>query len=319
MRLTSSAFLLAGAVVASAAPQELTFTVPAPGGGRVTVVAAGDSRFTDPSNTTATSPQARHALVARIAEEQPAAVLISGDVPWHGGNPKDYEEYLAETAIWGTDGLRVFPVLGNHEFSQCAVPECLEHWWAAFPELRGKRWYSVAIGGAVEVFALDTTSSLESGSEERRWLEAQVAALPSSIRFVLVLLHHPPVADIQTRLRVDHNPRPNEIALAGYLKTAAAGSAARFVAIAGHIHNYERFLQDGVVYLVSGGMGAEPYDVDRTPSDLYQDAAFPNFHFVKMTIEGDVLRGEMYRLVDPAAATPEWDVKDRFEVRAGRP
>jgi hypothetical protein len=26
-------------------------------------------------------------------------------------------------------------------------------------------------------------------------------------------MHHPPVADIQTRLHVDHNPRPNEIAL----------------------------------------------------------------------------------------------------------
>jgi len=307
------------ALAAAAASQEPTFTVAVPPGAPLTIVAAGDSRFTDPSNTTATSPQARHALVARIASEKPAAVFVSGDLPWHGGNPKDYEQYRTETAIWRTEGLRVFPALGNHEFSQCAAPQCLENWWDAFPDLRGKRWYSVRIGDAVEAFVLDSLSSFESGSEQRTWLEAQVAALPTAVRFVLLSLHHPPVADIQTRMHVDHNPRANEIALADYLETAAAASAARFVVVAGHIHNYERFLQHGVVYLVSGGAGAAPYEVDRTPPDLYQGNAFPNFHYVKMVVEGDVLRGEMYRLVDSLAASPQWDLKDRFEVRAGRP
>ena len=316
MRIAIVLLTLAGAV---AAPQEPTFTVAVPSGAPVTIVAAGDSRFTDPSNTTATSPPARRALVARIATEKPAAVLISGDLPWHGGDPKDYEQYGTETAIWRTLGLRIFPALGNHEFSQCAAPRCLENWWDAFPDLRGMRWYSVRIGGTVEAFALDSLSSLESGSEERTWLEAQVAALPPAVRFVLIALHHPPVADVQTRVHVDHNPRANEIALADYLETAAAERPARFVVIAGHIHNYERFLQHGVTYLVSGGAGAAPYEVDRTPSDLYQDNAFPNFHYVKMVVEGDVLRGEMYRLADSAAASPQWDLKDRFEVLAGRP
>ena len=35
----------------------------------VTVIALGDTRFTDPANVTATSPLARAALIARIAEE----------------------------------------------------------------------------------------------------------------------------------------------------------------------------------------------------------------------------------------------------------
>ncbi len=310
---------LAAGAVAIAAAQAPTFTVPVEAGAPVTIVAVGDSRFTDPSNTTATNPLARRALVARIAEEKPAAVLISGDVPWHGGNPKDYEEYGTETAVWRTLGLRVFPALGNHELSQCGTPQCLENWWTAFPELRGRRWYSVRIGDAVQAFALDSTSSLESGSDQRQWLEAQVGALPPEVRFVLICLHHPPVADIQGRFHADHNPRPNEIALAEYLKTAAAAGAARFVVIAGHIHNYERFLQDDVVYLVSGGAGAAPYEVERTPADLYQDLAFPNFHYVRMVVDHDVLRGEMYRLADPAAASPRWDRKDTFEVTALRP
>ncbi len=66
----------------------------------------------------------------------------------------------------------------------------------------------------------------------------QIEALPGSIDFVIVSLHHPPVADVQTHIEVDHNPRPNEIALRDYLSKAARKSHARFLVSTGHIHNY---------------------------------------------------------------------------------
>jgi hypothetical protein len=83
--------------------------------------------------------------------------------------------------------------------------------------------------------------------------------------------------------------------------------------IAGHIHNYERFQQDGVTYLVSGGGGAVPYPVERTPADAYQDPSFPNYHYLKFVLAGDILNGTMYRLADPR--TTKWEIKDTFEVR----
>ena len=55
------------------------------------------------------------------------------------------------------------------------------------------------------------------------------------------------MADIQEKFNVDHNPRPNEIALADFLKRAAVTSKARFLVSAGHIHNYQRFFQNDVV------------------------------------------------------------------------
>jgi hypothetical protein len=88
----------------------------------LTLAAYGDMRFTDPTNVTATNPAARRALVQRVAEEKPDAILLNGDVPWHGGNPKDYEVYRAETQVWRDANLRVFPALGNHEFAECEVP-----------------------------------------------------------------------------------------------------------------------------------------------------------------------------------------------------
>ena len=190
----------------------------------------------------------------------------------------------------------MYPALGNHEFLQCAEADCLEHWWNAFPALRGRRWYSVALGPRVEALALDSTASLEAGGAQRAWLDAQLAALPRSVDFVFVFLHHPPAADLQSGAAASHNPRANERALAARLKEAAAGGRARFIVCAGHIHNYERREEDGIVYLVSGGGGAHPYEVVREPADRYQGPGFPNFHYLRFTLDGEVLRGEMLRL-----------------------
>ena len=90
----------------------------------------------------------------------------------------------------------------------------------------------------------------------------------------------------------------------------------RFIIVAGHVHNYERFLQDDVVYLVSGGGGAVPYEVDRTTPDLYQGIDFPNFHYVKLTIAAGKLTGEMYRLDEATAPAPHFTLKDTFVVDA---
>ena len=292
-----------------------TFSVPQNGlPDPLVLIAYGDMRFTSGSETEASSPDARRALVARIAAENPAAVFINGDVPWHGVDA-DYEVYRSETRRWRTQHLRIYPALGNHEFSACQESICLERWWDTFAQLRGRRWYSVAIGDKLVGIALDSDASLLPGSDQRSWFEDQVASLDPKVRVVLIVMHHPPVADVQTSGLTDHNPRPNEQSLAAYLKTAAAGTAARFVVSAGHIHNYERFEQDGVVYLVSGGGGAFPYEVQRTASDLYQNADFPNYHYVRFTLREQSLSGEMIRLGDYAAAHPKtWQTLDRFEI-----
>jgi hypothetical protein len=90
----------------------------------------------------------------------------------------------------------------------------------------------------------------------------------------------------------------------------------RFVVAAGHIHNYERFFQEGIVYLVSGGGGAEPRPIDRGPEDLYRDSGFPNYHYVRFVEDGEKFIGTMVRVADPEAPTAVWEEKDQFEVPA---
>lgn len=300
---------------ACAAPATPTFTVaaadlPTP----LVMVAYGDMRFTTTAETAASNPAARQALVARVAKEHPAALFLNGDIPFHG-KPEDYAVFRGETRAWRDLGLRVYPALGNHEFSGCSAAQCLDLWWNTFPTLRPHRWYSVALGTKVLAMALDSNASMLPGSEQRAWLEEQIAGLSAQVRLVVIFLHHPPVADIETGELANHNPRPNEISLADYLGTMAPQSKARFFVSAGHTHNYERLAQDGIVYLVSGGGGASPYPVVRGPRDLYGGADFPNYHYVRLELRGNKVTGEMYRLGDYTAPAPAtWEKQDFFEI-----
>jgi hypothetical protein len=140
---------IAGCLFAAPAPAAPTFGVPDRDLSEpLVLVAYGDMRFTAPAETDATNPAVRQALVAKVAAENPAAIFLNGDIPWHGVAP-DYAVFRAETRSWRKRRLRIFPALGNHEFSACTESACLERWWEAFPELRGRRWYSVAIGAKV--------------------------------------------------------------------------------------------------------------------------------------------------------------------------
>lgn len=288
-----------------------TFKIPEPALRKpVTVIAYGDMRFTNPKEKIATDPKIRMELVRRIAEERPDVLLLNGDVPYHGGVKNDYVVYKDETRIWREEHLRVFPVLGNHEFYGCAPAQCLENWWNTFPKLKDRRWYSVQVGASIYVIALDSDDSLEPGSRQIKWLTSQLDSLPHSIKFVLVNLHHPPVADPNPGPTEGHNPRPNEIALRNYLRVAAQAQDAKFVVIASHVHNYERFYQDSVMYLVTGGGGAMPYPVIRTPGDLYKGPTFPNYNYVEFVLRGKTLDATMYRL----SSKGTWQAKDSFEI-----
>ena len=289
-----------------------TFTVPASAlPAHWVLIAYGDTRFTDPSNETATNPYARRALVARIAEQHPDAVLISGDLPYDGANTNDYAVFRQETAAWRKQHLRIYPALGNHELHKDEAREP-KNWWAAFPELKGRRWYSVAFGEQY-LITLDSDLPLTEGSRQQMWLADQLQHLPAKTRFVFFSLHHPPVAD-SIEGTDSHDVRPNERALANFLESRQPASRAQFIVIAGHIHNYQRFQQNGIVYLVSGGGGAKPHPIARTAADLYKDPSFPDYHYIRFDFDGHELHAGMHRLADPKAEKPVWEAKDSFTI-----
>jgi hypothetical protein len=284
-------------------------------GSQLKVIAYGDIRFTDPANTSATNPKVRRWLVQQIAREAPDALLINGDIPLSGDVKNDYTVFKTETAIWRNLHLRIYPALGNHEVHG-NLKECLQNWWDTFPELRNRRWYSIQLGSRVYIVVLDSNESLLPGSEQAHWLSQQLETLPRSIDFVFIGLHHPPVSDAQGLMNASHNARPNEIAAQELVSKLARRSHARIIVAAGHVHNYERRIQDDVMYLVSGGGGAKPLPVRRTPGDLFTRDEFPNYNYVRFTLDQNKMHGTMFRISDPTGNTPRFTAEDGFEVIA---
>jgi Icc-related predicted phosphoesterase len=269
----------------------------------------GDIRFTDPSNTRSSDPVRRELLVKEIAEDKPAFVVILGDLVLKGSNPGDWKQFDEGVKPLRDSGIEMFPVIGNHDLSGDPTASA---YLAHFPELKGKRWYSVQAGECM-LFVLDSALDQE-GGDEWKWLDAGLHELGKETRFVIVALHHPPVTHSVDNLSGGgHSARVQEQPLAALVEAARARTGLPMFVVGGHVHNYERYEQSGVVYITSGGGGATPYEIPRKPGDAYHETG-PTYHYTEWTIGKDTLTYEMNKL-EVRDDKPVWTVKDKFEVK----
>lgn len=268
----------------------------------------GDIRFTEPANTRPSDPVRRELLVKDIAEDKPDFLVITGDLVLRGANPADWQQFDTGTKPLRDAAIRIFPVIGNHELSgDPAAGAYLAH----FPELNGKRWYSLQYGNCA-FFVLDSALDQE-GSDEWKWLDAGLQHLPKETRFVFIALHHPGITHSSEKTAGGgHSTRPQERRLAGLIEAAHARTGLPMFVVAGHVHNYERYERNGVVYITAGGGGATPYEIERTPDDSYRDPG-PTYHYTEWTIGKETLTYQMIKL-DLEDNKPKWEVKDKFEI-----
>jgi hypothetical protein len=295
-----------------------TFTVPGVSAEQpLKIVVYGDTRFTDPKDTIDTSPRVRQYLVQQIAQEKPDAVFMTGDLPFTGTDPADWQVYRDETASWRAGHLRIYPTLGNHDVKG-GWDAGVRNFNATFPELKGYLYYSVEIGN-VYLITLDCTQSYAEGSEQRAWLAAQLAHLPKSIDFVFFLSHMPLYADLQSQVMVSL-PNPAELSLREFILAQAPKLKAKLIVANGHIHSYERFDGGQITYIISGGGGAIPYRiVFRGPEDQYTAETYPNYHYLVFDIRGRSANATMYRVIDAGAPVLHTEIRDRFTLTAPQP
>ncbi len=292
-----------------------TFTITdLPAGRPLRIVVYGDMRFTNPSNTSDTQPGVRKFLAQKVAEEKPDLLLLTGDMPFHGSDPADWEVYRQETAAWTQEHLRIYPTIGNHE----GLPDPakgLANYFAAYPQIGRHSYYSVQFGN-VYLITLDSSTFMGPGWPQHRWLQAQLAHIPSSADFVFLLFHVPLVSDLQTAFMLGI-PDPSALRLRHEFEACAAKSRAKFVVFNGHIHNYERFDVNGIMHVISGGGGARPYPIFiRGDQDLYRAGTYPNFNYVVINLDGKHAEAKMYRVVDPNAANKTVELRDSFVLDA---
>jgi acid phosphatase type 7 len=298
-----------GLLMGQTQPVELTIPVSS----AFRFVAYGDTRFTDPEDTTASNPAVRRELVAAIGAADPAFISIGGDITYVGANANDWKVWDHETVAWHEHNIPVLPALGNHDLKG-DESAALGNYFARFPELKNSRYYSVRIANTL-MLVLDSSLEETSGAQGS-WLNSKLDSLPGDIDFVFIVLHHPPYTSSSSvkLFGGGHSARTPEQDLANMLERRQATMRARFVVFSGHIHNYERHEHGGVLYFVTGGGGAHAYPIEREASDLFQSKGI-NYHYLLVQVDGRALKITMHRL-EADGDSHTWTQPDRVEIEA---
>ncbi len=192
-------------------------------------------------------PADHTAVVQGIINSEPEFVLHTGDLVSDG----------MTKSLWGTEfftpardlmiNTPLYPVLGDNENNASWFYDFLslpDNGSTTDPE----RWHAFTYGN-VRFIGLDTNVNYSSGSDQYNWLEAELQSSEyKSADWHIVYFHHPPYTagseysddeDVQTHLVPLFEQYGVDMVLNG------------------HTHAYERYFDNGIYYIVTGGGGAD--------------------------------------------------------------
>ena len=218
---------------------------------RTTLVAAGDIACVPGAVETASA--CRHARTAQLVTAlAPDAVAMLGDAQYQRGELANY--FASYDPTWGAFKSITRPAAGNHEYLEDPNRATAAGHFGYFGAAAGEPdegYYSYGLG-SWRVFVLNTGAlewtraagggaalpddcfpvSCAPGSEQLRWLSAELAALPDDA-CVLAYWHHPRYSSGWGGVA---RPHPE---LSPVWRALQAEGAE--LALTGHAHNYERF------------------------------------------------------------------------------
>ena len=194
------------------------------------------------------------AVAALVLSWQPDLIITLGDNNYPLGSPETIDANIGQfyhSYIYpyhgaygeGAEVNRFFPVIGNHDILWEMGQPYLDYF-----ELPGNERYYDFTWGPVHFFALDNESNEPDGvgrsSLQAQWLQERLAA--STSPWQIVYMHYPAFSS--------GYQGSTDWAVWPY---AAWGVDA---VLAGHDHDYERLIVDGIPYIVNGLGGGAIYD-----------------------------------------------------------
>ncbi len=225
-------------------------------------------------------------LIERILERKPDFIIHLGDmVP----SPSESEwEAFFEASKPIT--LPFFPVVGNHDVSTGSSGDKVYREQFFLPE--GKTYYAFRAGGILFVILDSEKGRGRIIGEQLSWLEDTLSS--SEEKMKLVFLHRPlflPIDSLKRGWAMDRYPRERDDLHSLFLRDKVK---AVFEA---DDHRYDRRLEDGILYLISGGGGAPLYTTEKRGG---------YFHYVWISVEKEKIEGKAVAL--------EGNVQDRFVI-----
>lgn len=208
------------------------------------------------------------AAVGRISVINPDFYLHAGGLTARGAEMSAWDDFF------GFEGdlmsrITMFSALGNYEQNHY-------NYFRLFHLPNNERWYSFDYGNAHFIaLQIDGYGDISPGSEQYRWLENDLASTDKTWR--IAFFHFPPYSYGPAGSKPEARP-------AHALFTRYGVD----LVFSGYDRNYQRFVVDGVTYIVTGGGGA-------ALGDLTGGAEFPPVymeeakHVMKVNVTGNTL------------------------------
>jgi predicted phosphodiesterase len=222
-------------------------------------------------------------IVQAISKTEPDFVIHTGDLVTDGYDSSQWpvffdieREMLRKTVF--------FPVLGNHERNNARFYDFFDV---------NTAYYSFNWGSAHFALLNSDVNNLSPGKairerfwqDQLRWLEDDLSQNQKA-DFRFVVMHHPPFTAYQVPSHMSKET-PTLVPLFEKQNVTAV--------FAGHDHNYQHHLKNGVHYIVTGGGGAPLYDVDQPIPGITLKVEKVE-HFMPIRVEGGKVHMEAVTL-----------------------
>lgn len=244
---------------------------------------------------TRTDVASHEKVVEGIVREKPDLVVHVGDVVTNGQN---YDEWNREFLVLAAPLMCSTPLyvaVGNHERNA--------HWYydyVSFPQ--PENYYSFDYGNT-HFIVLDTNTytPYQAGSVQYQWLENDLRSERArDATWVLVFAHQPPYSEGWDSPLYDGEWDIRDALLPLFERHGVN------IMFAGHTHDYERGMLNGVTYVITGGGGAPLDHHEQDWSHITQYASC--YHFCTLDIKGETLQFQ--------AKQPDGTVIDSFQLSA---
>jgi predicted phosphodiesterase len=215
-------------------------------------------------------------IVQAIIKLNPDFVLNTGDLVANGGSKSEWDKFF-EINRDLMNNIPYYPVLGNHEGNS-------ENFFNYFALPDKERYYSFPWSVA-RFIALDSNKPYEESEEQKTFLSNALVSIDSS-KFVFVFYHHPAYSSVNKRREERGKNRHHFLDIFQKRKPD--------IVFNGHDHNYQRYLVNGVNYVIAGGGGAPLYEIENQDNGFVK--GFSDYSYCILNVNKKNIKMEVYDL-----------------------
>lgn len=219
-----------------------------------------------------------------IIAEDPRFMIHVGDLVVNGDDLNDWYQFQGNFKEM-TGNYVMMPIYGNHEEDSPTMTKLFQYPAnGSSTSANEGHWFSFDYNN-IHITGLDVYREFTPGSEQYNWLENDLQSIGENIDHRIVYLHEPAYTSTGSHGANIH--------IRQYLEPLFIENNIDIV-FCGHNHFYERSMANGIVYIITGGLGPSLKDFtpNSNPWSIYVEKLN---HYCRVSVNGQDIKVEMIR------------------------